>query len=240
MIKKIEHFWKGLSHDRSQISALPPEQYGDRFYNFVEGITLSAEAARREALRKEREVMEGMTSTEKSTKRNSAHKHSHGVPPMPDHLPPPPPVGGSSSQAQETMEKASKEARRTESKGALESEVPDRILSTSSSSPDKRESFQHEPILPIVEEAAETRGNEEGSRWTKPANSRKGATAIPPAPTGPPPPTPPKHRPPPLPLKSDGFDGQMLKPRLSKESLNKDLPPLPRDEETQDSGVRMI
>jgi hypothetical protein len=32
----------------------------------------------------------------------------------------------------------------------------------------------------------------------------------------------------------------MLKPRLSKESLNKDLPPLPRDEETQDSGVRMI
>ncbi len=48
MIKKIEHFWKGLSHDRTQISALPPEQYGDRFYNFVEGITMSAEEARRE------------------------------------------------------------------------------------------------------------------------------------------------------------------------------------------------
>src|SRR5690606_40138893 len=55
MIKQIEHFWKGLTNDRTQISALPPEQYGDRFYNFVEGVTMSAEEVHREAQRRRSE-----------------------------------------------------------------------------------------------------------------------------------------------------------------------------------------
>ncbi|OAA50526.1 phosphatidylinositol-4-phosphate 5-kinase its3 [Metarhizium rileyi] len=243
MIKKIEHFWKGLSHDRSQISALPPEQYGDRFYNFVEGITMSAEEARREALRKEQEAIEGRVSVDKSTKRMSAHRHSHGVPPMPDHLPPAPPGSRPSAEARETMEKASKEARRAESSGLMEAEIPDKVLTTVSS-PDKRESFQHEPILPVVEEAAETSRNEGGSQWDKAAELRHmhGNDNIPPPPTGPPPPTPSKERPPPIPLKDDDeqLDGQCVRPRLSKDSLNKNLPPLPKDEETHDSGVRMV
>ena len=83
MIKKIEHFWKGLSHDRTQISALPPEQYGDRFYNFVEGITMSAEEARREAQRRDREAVEAAEAPHRS----STQRH-HGIPPMPDHQPP--------------------------------------------------------------------------------------------------------------------------------------------------------
>ncbi|OTA88390.1 hypothetical protein M434DRAFT_47115, partial [Hypoxylon sp. CO27-5] len=49
VIKKIEHFWKGLSHDRSQISALPPDEYGDRFIKFMSGITMSPEEAARDA-----------------------------------------------------------------------------------------------------------------------------------------------------------------------------------------------
>ncbi|KAI2786672.1 Phosphatidylinositol 4-phosphate 5-kinase its3 [Penicillium oxalicum] len=47
MVKKIENFFKGLSHDRSQISPIPPEGYGDRFVDFVKGITMSAEEAER-------------------------------------------------------------------------------------------------------------------------------------------------------------------------------------------------
>ena len=47
--KKIEHFWKGLSNDGSKISALPPQQYGDRFLEFMSGITMSPEDAAREA-----------------------------------------------------------------------------------------------------------------------------------------------------------------------------------------------
>ncbi|EFX03358.1 hypothetical protein CMQ_5408 [Grosmannia clavigera kw1407] len=48
MVKKIEHFWKGLSQDRNKISALPPQHYGDRFLKFVSGVTMSPEDAAKE------------------------------------------------------------------------------------------------------------------------------------------------------------------------------------------------
>ncbi|KAF2100067.1 SAICAR synthase-like protein, partial [Rhizodiscina lignyota] len=44
-IKRAEHFWKGLSSPESQISAVPPERYGDRFVRFINGITKTREAA---------------------------------------------------------------------------------------------------------------------------------------------------------------------------------------------------
>ncbi|KAL1998830.1 hypothetical protein VTN02DRAFT_5506 [Thermoascus thermophilus] len=47
-VKKAEHFWKGLSHNRSQISPIPPESYGERFVNFITGITMSKEEAERQ------------------------------------------------------------------------------------------------------------------------------------------------------------------------------------------------
>ncbi|WAQ81851.1 hypothetical protein PtA15_2A164 [Puccinia triticina] len=34
-VKKFEHFWKGMSHDKEMISAVPPGEYGDRFLNFL-------------------------------------------------------------------------------------------------------------------------------------------------------------------------------------------------------------
>lgn len=46
-VKRIENFFKGLSNDRTQISPIPPEGYGDRFINFVKGITMSKEEAER-------------------------------------------------------------------------------------------------------------------------------------------------------------------------------------------------
>lgn len=46
-VKKMEHFFKGLSHDRNQISPIPPESYGDRFVKFIKGITMSKEEAER-------------------------------------------------------------------------------------------------------------------------------------------------------------------------------------------------
>lgn len=49
MVKKVENFWKGLSHNRLQISPIPPESYGERFINFITGITMSKEEAEREA-----------------------------------------------------------------------------------------------------------------------------------------------------------------------------------------------
>ncbi|GAM43719.1 1-phosphatidylinositol-4-phosphate 5-kinase [Talaromyces pinophilus] len=61
IVKKAEHFWKGLSNSRSQISPIPPEQYGERFINFMEGITMSRE----EAERLEQARADGQTTEEK-------------------------------------------------------------------------------------------------------------------------------------------------------------------------------
>jgi Phosphatidylinositol-4-phosphate 5-Kinase len=47
LIKRIEHFWKGLRDNSSQISPVPPQTYGDRFINFVTGITMTKEEAAR-------------------------------------------------------------------------------------------------------------------------------------------------------------------------------------------------
>jgi 1-phosphatidylinositol-4-phosphate 5-kinase len=48
MVKKAETFWKGLSHNRAQISPIPSQGYGDRFINFIEEITMSKEEAERQ------------------------------------------------------------------------------------------------------------------------------------------------------------------------------------------------
>ncbi|KAJ5965924.1 hypothetical protein N7481_012638 [Penicillium waksmanii] len=69
-VKKIENFFKGLSNDRTQISPIPPEGYGDRFISFVKGITMSSEEAQR---RRESRASQGTRqSGEKRTSRASS------------------------------------------------------------------------------------------------------------------------------------------------------------------------
>ncbi|PHH85780.1 hypothetical protein CDD83_11182 [Cordyceps sp. RAO-2017] len=238
MIKKIEHFWKGLSNDRTQISALPPDEYGDRFYNFIEGITMSGEEARREAQRRDQEAIEAQAS-EGASHRTSMPLSHHGIPPMPDHQPPAPPTASTSPEGRETLEMASREARRTVAHGASEQDVPDRTLRTCPLMADRRDSMQHEPILPVVEEIGENGRAEAGERTvkTRPSN---GKAPIPPPPTGPPPPTPPKSQQLQLKVESSdsGYGGNSngtlsrdsslrVRPQPSRESLDKSLPPLP-------------
>ena len=47
-MKRLEHFWRGLSHPKDQVSAIPPHGYGERFLNFITGIVKSPEEAARE------------------------------------------------------------------------------------------------------------------------------------------------------------------------------------------------
>ncbi|CAI7667710.1 unnamed protein product [Penicillium manginii] len=69
-VKKIENFFKGLSNDRTQISPIPPEGYGDRFISFVKGITMSKEEAQR---RRESRASQGTRqSGERRTSRASS------------------------------------------------------------------------------------------------------------------------------------------------------------------------
>jgi 1-phosphatidylinositol-4-phosphate 5-kinase len=154
---------------------------------------------------------------------------------MPNHLPPAPPhVGPRSPEGRETVEMAEEEARRTELAGASEKQVPDRTLKTTV---DQRESMQHEPILPIVEEQGENGREDSDIRPETPPKDKM----LPPSRA--PPPTPPKTI---SLLKPDSADsgyagngGPRLRTKMSKESLNKSLPPLPQDEETGDSAVKM-
>ncbi|RMD42639.1 hypothetical protein DV735_g2481, partial [Chaetothyriales sp. CBS 134920] len=47
VVKHVEHFWKGLKDDRNKISPIPPQAYGDRFVDFITGITITKEEAGR-------------------------------------------------------------------------------------------------------------------------------------------------------------------------------------------------
>ncbi|TQV99316.1 hypothetical protein V2A60_004790 [Cordyceps javanica] len=211
IIKKIEHFWKGLSSDRTQISALPPDQYGDRFYNFVEGITMSNEEAQREEIRREQEAMEARQSGE-----TRGGKHKHSIPPMPTHLPPVPPGAPQHQEPKDTVDMATREA---EKRSSSETHPPERTIKTLSVPAENRNSAQHDPILPVVEELGEgsrdDMGNHDG-RDSMPAPTRAA---------------------PPPPSKDDGIEDVGRARSYSRGSLDKKLPPLPKEAADQSNGV---
>ncbi len=165
MIKKIEHFWKGLSNDRTQISALPPQEYGNRFLNFISGVTMSLEEASREAQEKDaaqaaaaaaEEGQQRVNSWGNSTRRRSLSF----VPPIPNYQPPPPPsplpADRPSPEAEATVQRAEQEARKTEPNGLSEEEIPDRTLRTTVTSPKHVATpGERTTVLPVVEETAE-------------------------------------------------------------------------------------
>ncbi|KAL2141092.1 hypothetical protein VTI28DRAFT_2890 [Corynascus sepedonium] len=155
IVKKIEHFWKGLSSDRSQISALPPHEYGERFINFISSMTMSREEAARAA--QERDAALAAESTSE-------------IPPVPDYRPPLPPVSSPLGQTRIG------EQTRTLEEAETEDNVPERILRTtitapSNNQPTGKPSQNGNPsgserrettVLPVVEEAVE--GTSTGNR----------------------------------------------------------------------------
>lgn len=206
---------------------------------------MSTEEAHREAERRHQEMIEAQRSETRVSSWNSRRRSSQAVPPVPSHVPPPPP-GPRSPEARETLERANKAAERSERHGFTEDQVPDRVLSTGTAK-DTRDSMQHEPILPVVQEAGENaRDDNELRPLTPPKDFNK---SLPP--TRAPPPTPPKSGY--LgPGSADsgyaglsngtasGNNGPTLRHRVSHDSLNKELPPLPRKDGTDDNGVRMV
>ncbi|KAI0813654.1 hypothetical protein GGR55DRAFT_541008 [Xylaria sp. FL0064] len=217
MIKKLEHFWKGLSNDRSQISALPPEEYGDRFLKFMSGITMSPE----EAAREEKDRAAAAASTMSSTVEGQA------PPAMPTYLPPAPPEMRSptSSEPNPTVEKALRMATKREKDIAEEDQVPERKITTSVGPPAGRTNSH--TVLPVVEESAEAAslgGRSRGESTTEPRpftpsprERQDGFTDLGPHGIG--------GRGPPTPPKTSYIEP--MKARVSREDLDKALPPLP-------------
>ncbi|KAA8913604.1 hypothetical protein FN846DRAFT_771807 [Sphaerosporella brunnea] len=73
-VKRLEHFWRGLSHPKDQVSAIPPHGYGERFFNFISSIVKSPEEAARDKERRNNEAAasgsapDGRASEERATR----------------------------------------------------------------------------------------------------------------------------------------------------------------------------
>jgi 1-phosphatidylinositol-4-phosphate 5-kinase len=126
----MEHFFKGLANTESQISAIPPERYGDRFVRFISAVTKTKEAADREkaheAANAEAEpVIAGINSS--ATQQHTTDR---------------------------VIEKAEWQAERSRQRGRSEDDVPNRDMrAVRSPSADRGELGT---TLPVVEEAGES------------------------------------------------------------------------------------
>ncbi|KAK7540590.1 uncharacterized protein J3D65DRAFT_615782 [Phyllosticta citribraziliensis] len=181
-IKRMEHFFKGLTAQESQISAIPPERYGDRFVRFISGITKTRERAEEEKQEHQHQVYDD--------------PQLRGVNIQP-------------TKTEEVMEKAERVADRSVRHGANEENVPERRIHPIRS-PSAERGEPHGSILPIVEEAGESasvggRSNGGRSAETSPRLGPAGGSVKPP-------PTPPKDSRdgeadvrPPTPPKNDGY-----------------------------------
>jgi 1-phosphatidylinositol-4-phosphate 5-kinase len=139
----MEHFIKGIANQESQISAIPPERYGDRFVKFISGITKTREAAERE----KQEQIPSILSDPQLAGVNVTHK---------DRL-----------STEQVMEQAEYQAERSRRHGASEDHVPERKLHMIRSPSAERGELG--TILPVVEEAVESSST--GARSARSARS---------------------------------------------------------------------
>ncbi|KAJ4365909.1 Phosphatidylinositol-4-phosphate 5-kinase [Neocucurbitaria cava] len=158
IIKRMEHFIKGLANTESQISAIPPERYGDRFVKFISGVTKTREAAERE----KRE--------EAASPNHDAAQNIHTV---------------SRSSTDKVMEKAEHQADRSRQRGRSEEDVPSRELRAVRGPSAERGEIG--TTLPVVEEAGESssvggRSNRSASDGTVNANANGTVSSPPPPP----------------------------------------------------------
>ncbi|KAL2063925.1 hypothetical protein VTL71DRAFT_4419 [Oculimacula yallundae] len=210
-VKKMEHFIKGLSNDKKLISPISPEPYGNRFIEFIEGVTKSPEEAAREAqeaaLRPvpHTNSMSNRITTSMESSRRSDGQHARR-----------------SSNANATMQRNENEAIKAERHGDDESHRPDpRMITTARSPSAERSGGLQGHILPVVEEMGEasSTGGRSGRSW----KSRQDEDARPATPAKD------NNKRPLTPAKdySPNGNGSIRRP-LSRSSLDKDLPPLPR------------
>ncbi|MCJ1319762.1 Phosphatidylinositol-4-phosphate 5-kinase [Xylographa vitiligo] len=73
ILKKAEHLWKGMSSDKTQISPIAPEPYGDRFVRFITGITMPRE----EAEKKSQDTSQGRSRLVRSSTDKVIDKAEH-------------------------------------------------------------------------------------------------------------------------------------------------------------------
>jgi 1-phosphatidylinositol-4-phosphate 5-kinase len=135
-IKRLENFWKGFSHDKTQISPVPSIAYGDRFINFISGVIKTREQAVLE-----RTVDPKRTPRPVAVAADGAASPAHNA-------------------AEDTVHAAEVSTERAESRGhggrTSEIALIDHTLSTTRSpSRDRASKDDRGMTLPIVDEAGE-------------------------------------------------------------------------------------
>lgn len=137
-MKRLEHFWKGLSHDTTQISPIPSVPYGDRFIKFITGVTKTREEAEREAAEQPATQSFGGVSSDMARNRSDTHQTQR------------------SNTDNPVIQKAKTEAIKTEKRGSSEDSIPDRTLTTVRSPSAERANDRGGMTLPIVDEVGES------------------------------------------------------------------------------------
>ena len=161
-----------MSSDRSQISPIPPEGYGDRFVKFISGITMTKEEQERQA--QSSDLPDGSIDTHRRSSFHISRRSTDLV-----------------------IEKAEKQANKSEKKGAMEDPKRDRTLTVVRSPSTERAGGA---TLPVVEEDAEAASREDSLHNDEKAGGGGGipdGDGVPSSSTGEegPPPTPPEKDP---------------------------------------------
>lgn len=150
-MKKAEHFWKGLSHNRNQISPVPPQTYGERFLNFITGITKSEEETVRESQTLDRapgSVSETVQSPTAASQQQPQQQQQQEA-------------------VDKTMEKAEKAAVKSSKTLAEDPEPRERVLSTVRTpvSAPEAPGTGGPSTLPVVEEIGENGNGNWNWNW---------------------------------------------------------------------------
>ncbi|KAL9100213.1 MAG: hypothetical protein Q9163_004378 [Psora crenata] len=142
LVKRAEHIWKGMSNNKSQISPIPPESYGDRFVKFISGLIMSKEEVERAA--SAADPVGGSVHTNSWEQSSPARK-----------------------SADKVVKQAEKPGYRSEKEGASEKVSKDRTLGTTRSPSADRSGGIAGATLPVVEEDGEGVSREESIRDEK-------------------------------------------------------------------------
>ena len=139
-----------MSNNKSQISPIPPEGYGDRFVKFISGLTMTKEEQERAV--ESGDQLDGSIDT---------HRQSSFPP-------------SRKSNDNKVVEKAEKQAQKTEKDGATEEPRHDRTLSSVRSPSAERSGGATGATLPVVEEDKEASSREDSVQ-----DEKVGGSALP-------------------------------------------------------------
>ena len=194
-----------MSNDKKLISPIRPEPYGDRFLRFIEGVTKSPEEATREA-----------AAAPPRTNSNTISMHDGPTHDTPQRK--------SLSTHNSTLARNEKEAVKSEMRGESEDAVEPRVISTARSPSADRSGGMQGQTLPVVEELGEASST--GGRSGRSGRSERSLDR---------PVTPTNDGRPRTPAKDYNGNGNEASVRksISRNSLDKDLPPLPRVDSPQ-------